>query len=193
MRHIVILKNLFINNVEYYLVLLSGTIFGLSSIVRYLRNPNPQITVRVLRAFGATIGEKTTFKRSVFIDNSFEDQHSAGDFSYFKVGSNCYIGDCVYIDLSNEIILEDNVVVAGQVSFITHADCNRSKYLESQFSRRCEPIRVSEGAWIGFRAMILSGVEVGKRTIVAADSLLRENASAHSVYSGIPARKYKEI
>jgi hypothetical protein len=59
----------------------------------------------------------------------YEDENSAGDFRFIKVAKNCYIGDCVYFDLANKIVLEDNIIISDQVSFITHSDCNRSKYL----------------------------------------------------------------
>jgi len=178
---------------EFWLVYVLAKIFGMSMAVRYLRNPNPRVTVRLLCAFGATIGEGTTFKRSVFVDNSYEDEHSAGDFRYIKIGKNCYIGDCVYFDLANEVVLDDNVVISGQVSFVTHADCNRSKYLEQLFPRRCQLIHVDEGAWIGFGATLLSGVTVGNHAVIAAHSLLRDDAEVKSLYGGAPAKKLKSL
>ncbi|MBJ6724274.1 methyltransferase domain-containing protein [Geomesophilobacter sediminis] len=188
-----VFANLVADEIEYRIVRLKAALLGVTSVVRYLRNPNPRITARLLRAFGATVGERTTFKRTLFLDNVFEDQHSTGDFRYLRIGNNCYIGDCVFFDLTNDVILEDDVVVAGNVSFVSHADCNRSKYLESKFPRRCEPIRICRGSWIGFGATILSGVDVGKETVIAAYSLLREDAAANSVYSGVPARKAKDL
>lgn len=179
--------------VEFFLVWAAGKIFGISIVVRYLRNPNPKVTVRLLRSFGASAGGKTTFKRSLIIDNSYEDANSAGDFSYIKIGNNCYIGDYVYFDLSNEITIGDNVVISGQVSFITHMDCNRSEYLSVKYPRKCQPVRVNDGAWIGFRATIFPGVTVGDHSIVAANSLLRENAEHKTVYAGVPARKIKNL
>ena len=94
----------------------AGKILGISSVVRYLRNPNPRVSVRLLRAFGARIGRRTTIKRSLFLDNVWEDENSAGDFSNISIGENCYIGDGVYFDLANKILVEDDVVVSGQVS-----------------------------------------------------------------------------
>ena len=52
--------------------------FGISFLVRYLRNPNPRLTVRLLRAFGARVGNRTTFKRSLILDNTYEDENSTG-------------------------------------------------------------------------------------------------------------------
>ena len=179
--------------IEFGIVCLLGRCFGIPMVVRYLRNPNPKLTASILRKYGAQIGSRTTFKRSIFIDNSFEDQNSAGDFSHLIVGDNCYIGDCVYFDLADKVVFEDNVVISGKVSFITHADCNRSKILEEKFPRQCAPIMVNSGAWVGFNATILSGVQIGMNSVVASCSLLRQNAEVDTVYAGIPAIKLKSI
>lgn len=187
------LVNLLSSSVNFGFIYVLGKIFGVSIIVRYLRNPNPQITVKLLRAFGASIGQGTNFKRSVILDNVYEDEDSAGDFRHLKIGDNCYIGDYVYFDLSHEIILGNNVVVSGQVSFISHADCNRSEYLSEKFTRVCQPVQVNDGAWICFRATILSGVTVGENAMVGACSLLRENIKDHILYAGVPAKKIKDI
>ncbi len=178
---------------QFYIHLLIGKIFGISHIIAYLRNPNPLISVRLLRSFGANIGGKTTIKRSIYLDNVYSDENSAGDLSYLKIESNCYIGDNVYFDLANEVIIENNVVISGNVSFLTHADCNRSKYLEKIFPRTCEKIVVEDGAWIAFGVTILNGVIVGSNSVVAAHSLVTKNVNAYCLYGGTPATKIKGI
>jgi acetyltransferase-like isoleucine patch superfamily enzyme len=167
--------------------------FGVSIVVRYLRNPNPMITTKLLRLFGANIGKKTIFKRGLYIDNSYEDKNSSGDFRFIKIGKNCYIGDNVYFDLSNEVILEDNVVVSGYVSFITHSDCGRSQFLDNFFPRKCQSIKIESDTWIGFKSTILSGVTIRKKTVIAANSLVQMDLESEALYGGIPAQKIKDI
>jgi acetyltransferase-like isoleucine patch superfamily enzyme len=180
-------------NLEFYLVYASGKLFGISVVVKYLRNPNPQITVKLLRSFGCTIGNKTTFKGSLLLDNVYEDENSAGNFQHLIIGDNCYIGDHVYFDLSNKIILRDNVLISGKVSFVTHADCNRSDYLVKHFPRKCQQIEVGQGSWIGFDATLLAGVNIGVNSVISAKSLVRSDVESQTVYAGIPAKKIKDI
>lgn len=161
--------------------------------IRYLRNPTPAHSVRVLRAFGATIGEGTTIKRSLHLDNVHRDRNSTGDFSHIRIGSNCYIGDGVYFDLANEVILDDNAILSGGVSILTHADCNRSPVLVEQFPRECLPVHIKTGAWIGFGATILAGSVIEKNAVVGAQSLVNGRVEAHSLYAGAPARKIREL
>lgn len=178
---------------EFAFILLKGKLWGISLVVKYLRNPNPRITVKLLKSFGARIGKGSTVKRSVFIDNSFEDMNSTGDFSNIIIGRNCYIGDCVYFDLSNQIIIEDNCVISGKVSFLTHADCNRSEYLNGIFPRKSISIRIGTGAWIGFNSCLLPGVTVGENSVLAAYSLLRSSTENKTLNAGVPSLKIREI
>lgn len=64
--------------------------------------------------------------------------------------------------MANEVIIGDDVIISAGVSFVTHADCIRSKYLKKVFLRTCEKIVVQDGAWIAFKATILNGVTVGR-------------------------------
>ncbi len=182
-----------LSSLSYYFHILLGKLLGPSHVVSYLRNPNPSITIRLLRAFGAKIGEGTTIKRSIFCDNVYEDQDSTGDFSHLTIGNNCYIGDCVYVDLADELVIKNDVVVAGHVSFITHADCNRSKDLSVLFPRKHAQIIVNEGSWIAFGTTVLQGITIGQRAVIAAHSLVTKDVDEWSVWGGIPAVKMKEL
>lgn len=179
--------------IEFLVIYFLGKIFTISYVVRYLRNPNPRITTKLLRAFNAQIGDNTTIKRSLIVDNVYEDENSTGNLSYLSIGKNCYIGDSLFIDLSNKIIIENNVVISAKVSLITHADCNRSEYLAEKFPRQCQPIYIKKGAWIGFNATILSGVTVEENSVVGANSLLNRNSESKTVFAGLPAKRIKKL
>lgn len=179
--------------IQFFLVLVTGKVFGISYVIRYLRNPNPLISSKLLRLFGATIDRGTTIKGSLYLDNVYRDKNSAGDFSHLKIGQNCYVGEGVYFDLANEIIIDDNVVISAKVSFVTHADCNRSEYLKKIFPRTCQKIMVGKGAWLAFGSTVLNGVSVGENSVVAAHSLLKEDVEKYGVCAGVPAKKIRDI
>jgi acetyltransferase-like isoleucine patch superfamily enzyme len=179
--------------IEYCTGLLAGRTCGISFIVRYFRNPNPRVTIKLLRAFGASVDRDTTVKRALVIDNTFEDRNSNGDFSHLKIGANCYIGDNCFLDLANQIIIEDNAVISANASFLTHADCGRSPYLSEKFPRKCGPIVVKAGAWVGYGATVFPGVTIGRNAVLGAHSLLLENADPECLYVGIPAKKHRDL
>lgn len=169
------------------------SVFGPTVAVRYLRNPDPSIAVSVLRNFGAQVGHKTTVRRALWLDNTVESSTCSGDFRNLRVGNNCYIGDGVRIDLSDIVQLGDNVVLSGGVSILTHSDVNRSPNLNAVFPRRTAAVSLGAGCWIGYGATILPGVEVGKRAVIAAGSVVTKSVDSDAVYRGIPARLYRRL
>lgn len=174
--------------VEFCWTVLAGRVIGIRHVVRYLRNPNPRVTVRLLRAFGASIGRHTTFKGSVFFDNVIEDRNSAGDFRHLSIGENCYVGEAVYIDLANQVSVGSNVMLSARCCLITHADCGRSPELARVFPRSCRPVEVGDGCWIGANATLLDGVSLGGACAVGANALVKSSFPAGSVVAGVPAR-----
>ena len=168
-------------------------VLGPSHAVRYLRAPRPFAVAFVLRGLGATIGAGTTFKGALVVENTSEDEHSAGDLRHLRIGRNCYIGEGVHLDLAHEITIGDNVLLSGHVSVLTHADCNRSSFLAACFPRICAPVTVGDGAWIAYGATVFPGVTIGPEAVVAAGSLLREDAESRWLYAGVPARRVRLI
>jgi len=166
---------------------------GVSWTVRYLHNPDPRVAIRLLKMFGATIGEGTTIKRSLFIDNAFEDKDSAGDFSHLRIGKNCYVGEGVCLDLANRIELGNDVVLSGRVAILTHGDCNRSEEVSACYPRVCLPVRIEPGAWIAFDSVLSAGVTVGTCSVVGAKSFVRRDVEPHCLYGGIPAKKVRSL
>jgi acetyltransferase-like isoleucine patch superfamily enzyme len=178
---------------EYCAIVIKGLLFGCSPVIRYLRNPNPLITAKLLRRFGAQVGEHATLKGSIFVDNVFDDSNSTGDFSHLTIGRNCYVGDCVFFDLADNIVLGDNSVIAGKASLVTHSECKRSSYINERFPRKSAPIVLGSGAWIGFGVTVLNGVTIGQNCVIGSSALVNESTDPYGVYVGAPARKIKTI
>ena len=51
---------------------------------------------------------------------------------------------------------------------------------------------IGEGCWIGEKAIILPGVELGKRCIVAAGAVVTKSFPAYSLVGGVPAKVLKK-
>lgn len=54
------------------------------------------------------------------------------------------------------------------------------------------PVRIGDWAWLGARATILPGVEVGEGAIVAAGAVVTRDVSPWTVVGGVPARHLKD-
>lgn len=182
-----------LNYSELIVVLIIGKLLGIRYIIRYLKNPNPDLTVYILKSFSAKIGKKTSFKGSVIIENAFEDKNSTGDFSHLNIGNNCYLGEDVYLDLSNKISIHDNVVISGRVSILTHSDCNRSSYLDKRFPRKSAEVVIEDDVWIGFNAVVMSGIKIKSFSVIGANSLVSKEIESHTLSYGIPAKIINRI
>ena len=50
------------------------------------------------------------------------------------------------------------------------------------------PIKIGNHVWIGQRAMILKGVNIGDGSVVAAGSVVTKDVPANCVVAGVPAK-----
>lgn len=50
------------------------------------------------------------------------------------------------------------------------------------------PITIGDGAWIGARALILPGVNIGDGSVVAAGAVVVRDVPAHTLVAGVPAK-----
>ena len=55
-----------------------------------------------------------------------------------------------------------------------------------------KPITIGDHVWIGNRAVILKGVNIGDGAIVAAGALVTKDVPANSIVAGIPAKVVKK-
>lgn len=100
-----------------------------------------------------------------------------------KIGKNVYINSNALMMARGGITIEDDVMVAANVSFLTnnHDPYDRKVLL-------CKPIVIKKGAWLGANATILPGVMIGKYAIVGAASVVTRDIPDYAVVVGSPAK-----
>ncbi len=54
------------------------------------------------------------------------------------------------------------------------------------------PVSIGDYTWLGARAMILPGIELGEGAVVGAGSVVTRNAAPYDIVAGVPARKIGE-
>jgi hypothetical protein len=55
------------------------------------------------------------------------------------------------------------------------------------------PVRIGDGSWLGARAMVLPGVTIGKRVVVAAGSVVTRDVPDDVLVAGNPARVVRAL
>lgn len=103
-----------------------------------------------------------------------------------KIGKNCDINPGLMVDYSHcwLIELEDNVTLAPQVYLLAH---DASTKRDMGYTRLGK-VLIKKGAFIGARSIIMPGVTVGEKAIVAAGSVVTKTVEAGTVVGGNPAK-----
>jgi len=61
------------------------------------------------------------------------------------------------------------------------------------FPMKFGPVTIEDGVIVGYRSLILMGVTIGRRAVIAAQSVVTKSLEGNAVYAGNPARKIKDI
>jgi maltose O-acetyltransferase len=88
--------------------------------------------------------------------------------------------------------LGENCNIGYDVMFCTNSHAIGSSSRRAGVSKT-SPIRVGDGVWIGARAVILPGVDVGSGCVVAAGAIVTSDCAPNGLYRGAPARRVREL
>eukprot|EP00511_Aplanochytrium_stocchinoi_P006220 CAMPEP_0204837562 /NCGR_PEP_ID=MMETSP1346-20131115/28272_1 /ASSEMBLY_ACC=CAM_ASM_000771 /TAXON_ID=215587 /ORGANISM="Aplanochytrium stocchinoi, Strain GSBS06" /LENGTH=286 /DNA_ID=CAMNT_0051973073 /DNA_START=42 /DNA_END=902 /DNA_ORIENTATION=- len=103
-----------------------------------------------------------------------------------EVGKNFYANfGCVLLDCA-KIHIGDNVMLAPNVQLYTAG--HPTDYVERRSVEFAQPITIGNDVWIGGGSIVLPGVSIGDRTIVAAGSVVTKNIPSDVIIAGIPAK-----
>jgi acetyltransferase-like isoleucine patch superfamily enzyme len=117
------------------------------------------------------------------------------DHPILRIGDRSFLGHRVSITCNREVIIEEDVLIAGDCSisdYDGHAS-NLERRVQNQppDSKDIRPVRICRGAWIGAGSMITKGVTVGEGAVVGARSVVTHDVPSYSVAAGSPARVVK--
>lgn len=159
------------------------------------------------------IGENWTKGKSVTIQNPqclyFGNNVGIGNYTYFlpciKYGNKQYspkitIGDGTWIGVRNSfaaiqgITIGKNVLFAGYVHITDHShgyeDITKSIKEQPLISKG--PVIIEDNCWLGFNSEVLSGVHIGKNSVVAAHAVVTKDVPPYSIVAGNPAKIVKQ-
>lgn len=122
----------------------------------------------------AEIGENCNINSHNFIENDV------------VIGNNVTVKSGVY--LWDGIRIEDDVFIGPNVTF-TNDKFPRSKQYPKEFQKTV----IKKGASIGAGAIILGGVTIGEKAIVAAGALVTKDVPPYTLVKGSPAREARKL
>ncbi len=101
-----------------------------------------------------------------------------------NVGKSFAVSGCCYIQAINGIEIGDDCLFSFGVGIVSsnHEPGNLSESVKDA------PVRIGNNCWLGKNAIILPGVVLGDRCVVAAGAVVTRSFPADSVVAGVPAR-----
>ncbi len=139
----------------------------------------------ILKQNGASIGKNCDIETGLVF-------HNCKDYSNLTIGNNCHIGKYCFFDLRDKIVINNNVVISMQCTFITHVDMSKSP-LSKTFPAKQEKVIIEDNCYIGANATILMGIKLEEGSFVAAKSLVNININRKTMFGGVPVKFIKEI
>jgi len=160
-------------------------LFGKRNRLDSLRFVSKPILISLMSRYHAQIGENCDIETGIVF-------HNCSDLSKLSIGNDVHIGKNCLIDLRHCVSIGHRCTVSMGTTILTHVDVGKSK-LSENYPAMSEPIVIHNDAFIGANSTILMGSEIGERSMVAANSLVRGMINRFSLYAGCPAEHRKKL
>jgi acetyltransferase-like isoleucine patch superfamily enzyme len=111
------------------------------------------------------------------------------------IGNDVAIGSDVRIEVDGSI--GDGVLIANAVGIVGKTDhavtevgvtVRRGRWVGDCPETLSAPVRIGSDVWVGFGAILLSGVRIGDSSIVGAGSVVTQDIPENSIAVGNPAK-----
>jgi len=117
--------------------------------------------------------------------------------NHIEIGDHSYLGHEICIETNCRI--GQYVLMANRVALVGRRDHDyKSLGVPVRFGHwvgserapsphRLDEVRIDDDVWLGYGAMVLSGVHVGRGAIVAAGAVVKDDVEPYAIVGGSPA------
>jgi acetyltransferase-like isoleucine patch superfamily enzyme len=117
---------------------------------------------------------------------------------HIRIGRGVYIGKQVSIEANADI--GDYCILANRVAFVGRHDHDIHQLgVPTRFARwigeddvpaelREEEVRLEQDVWVGYGAILLTGVVIGRGAVVAAGAVVTKSVPPYAIVAGVPAK-----
>lgn len=124
--------------------------------------PSSMLRTKVLRVFGAEVGEQVLIRPRVRIKFPWK----------LRIGDRSWIGEGAWIHNQDRVEIGKDVVVS-QEAFVTTG----SHALAADMALITKPVHIADGAWIATRAIILGGSSIGTSAVISPNTVVPPNST----------------
>lgn len=140
--------------------------------------PFSSFKVKILRLFGASIGQQVRIKPGVRVKFPWR----------LSVGDSCWLGEQVWIDNLAQVAIAPNVCISQGAYLCT----GNHDWSSETFDLRVGPITIEHSAWIGARSVVGPGVKIEAGAVLTLNSVASHTLTAWMIHIGNPAQPVKQ-
>ena len=105
-----------------------------------------------------------------------------------KIGDFTTIGDRTEIHVAEKVIIGKRCRISWDCVIM-----DRNYHGIGDESEIIKPVVIEDDVWIGCRAIILPGVTIGKKSVIAAGAVVTKDVPSHNIIAGNPAKVLRRI
>ena len=153
----------------------------------FVRWPVHGNVLEALREGRLEIGEHALLEPHVWL--------TAPGAARIRIGSGTFLNIGAMVAAVELVEIGDHCMLANGcfVSDGSHRFDDRDRPVPWQGFTSKGPTRVGDNVWCGVNVVITSGVEVGERSVIGANSVVTSNIPPYSIAAGSPARVLRTI
>ena len=105
-----------------------------------------------------------------------------------EIGKNVGVAQGVFMEESrpNLITIKDGVHIGPKAIIVAHD--SSSHCVDSNQKTKFERVLIKDNSYIGAGAIILPGITIGPRSIVAAGAVVKKDVPPNTIVAGVPAK-----
>ena len=139
--------------------------------------PSAIISGKIVLEENISIGKNTQLIGSVSVGRNSTINENCKIYGDVNIGDNCLLSNNIFISSGGHTysqvpylpIKEQDTLLATNNSIIIEDDC-----------------------WIGINVVVMSGVTIGKGSVIGANSVVTKDVAPYSIAGGVPARLLKK-
>jgi acetyltransferase-like isoleucine patch superfamily enzyme len=153
----------------------------------FVRWPIYGNVLEALRAGRWEVGAQTLFEPGVWITAPDPARVRIGSGSFFNLG--VMVAALALVEIGDHCMFANGCFVTDAY----HRFDDPVKPVPWQGFTSKGPTRIGDNVWCGANVVVTSGVTIGERCVIGANSVVIEDLPACSIAAGAPARVLKQI
>ncbi len=150
--------------------------------------PYSPLRILWMKIGGSKIGKNSFVERVTFMNLD------RTGLKGLRLGEKVYLGPSALLDLAGTITLEDHVTVSARAVVLSHHSIGFYDHpLLNEYPKKTFHTVIKMGSVLGVGCIILPGVVIDEKSMVAAGSVVTESVPAMQLVAGVPAVIKKKL